>query len=206
LSLCFNWNHTVETCWGSVDLAPCILDLRTRWRWVVSFIPQLLYPQGKSPWYPLDRRLGGLQSSSGHGNEKNSQHLLGLKPPDYPAHSPLLYHWVILTLSMHYAKAKFWRTKIIALSERFVQGAKNECLKCCDCHALCLMLQNITMPHQWMEGNLPVYAKCAVCDKTCGSVLRWRHYYMAYWSLSMTDQKVLTIILEWGLRLVLVGH
>ncbi|XP_069681666.1 diacylglycerol kinase eta isoform X7 [Periplaneta americana] len=36
---------------------------------------------------------------------------------------------------------------------------------------------NITMPHQWMEGNLPVSAKCAVCDKTCGSVLRlqdWR--------------------------------
>ncbi|KAF5298461.1 hypothetical protein FQR65_LT01240 [Abscondita terminalis] len=35
----------------------------------------------------------------------------------------------------------------------------------------------ITMPHQWMEGNLPVSAKCAVCDKTCGSVLRlqdWR--------------------------------
>jgi len=33
------------------------------------------------------------------------------------------------------------------------------------------------MPHQWMEGNLPVSAKCAVCDKTCGSVLRlqdWR--------------------------------
>jgi len=25
---------------------------------VVSFMPQLLYPQGKSPWYPLDRRLG----------------------------------------------------------------------------------------------------------------------------------------------------
>ncbi|XP_058801772.1 diacylglycerol kinase eta isoform X2 [Phymastichus coffea] len=36
---------------------------------------------------------------------------------------------------------------------------------------------NITMPHQWMEGNLPVAAKCAICDKTCGSVLRlqdWR--------------------------------
>uniref|UniRef100_A0A8D1PE48 Diacylglycerol kinase n=1 Tax=Sus scrofa TaxID=9823 RepID=A0A8D1PE48_PIG len=28
------------------------------------------------------------------------------------------------------------------------------------------------MPHQWLEGNLPVSAKCAVCDKTCGSVLR----------------------------------
>ncbi|GAB6019773.1 hypothetical protein CHUAL_001321 [Chamberlinius hualienensis] len=36
---------------------------------------------------------------------------------------------------------------------------------------------NIAMHHQWMEGNLPVSAKCAVCDRTCGSVLRlqdWR--------------------------------
>ncbi|XP_055977844.1 diacylglycerol kinase delta [Sorex fumeus] len=35
----------------------------------------------------------------------------------------------------------------------------------------------IFMPHQWLEGNLPVSAKCAVCEKTCGSVLRlqdWR--------------------------------
>ncbi|XP_022220024.2 diacylglycerol kinase eta isoform X2 [Drosophila obscura] len=35
----------------------------------------------------------------------------------------------------------------------------------------------IIMPHQWMEGNLPVSAVCAVCKKTCGSVLRlqdWR--------------------------------
>ncbi|XP_056006345.1 diacylglycerol kinase delta-like isoform X3 [Ostrea edulis] len=35
----------------------------------------------------------------------------------------------------------------------------------------------ISMPHQWLEGNLPVSAKCYVCDKTCGSVLKlqdWR--------------------------------
>jgi len=25
---------------------------------VVSFTARPLYPQGKSPWYPLDRRLG----------------------------------------------------------------------------------------------------------------------------------------------------
>ena len=40
-----------------------------------------------------------------------------------------------------------------------------------------LSLQTISMPHQWIEGNLPVSAKCTVCDKTCGSVLRlqdWR--------------------------------
>jgi hypothetical protein len=43
-------------------------------------MPQPLYPQGKSPWYPLDRRLGGPQSRSGHGiEEKNSQPPLGLE-------------------------------------------------------------------------------------------------------------------------------
>jgi hypothetical protein len=34
---------------------------------VVSFLPRPLYPQGKSPWYPLDRRLGGPQSCSRRG-------------------------------------------------------------------------------------------------------------------------------------------
>jgi hypothetical protein len=39
-------------------------------------------PQGKSPWYPLDRRLGGPQSRSGHGGEeKNSQLLPGFETP-----------------------------------------------------------------------------------------------------------------------------
>ncbi|XP_065354344.1 diacylglycerol kinase eta isoform X2 [Calliphora vicina] len=36
---------------------------------------------------------------------------------------------------------------------------------------------SIVMPHQWMEGNLPVSASCQVCKRTCGSVLRlqdWR--------------------------------
>jgi hypothetical protein len=38
-------------------------------------------PPGKIPKYPLDRRLGGLQSQSGHGvKEKNSQPLLGIDP------------------------------------------------------------------------------------------------------------------------------
>jgi hypothetical protein len=50
--------------------------------WVVSFTPRLLYPQGKSLWYPLDRRLGGPQSRSGRGGkEKNSQPVPGFEPP-----------------------------------------------------------------------------------------------------------------------------
>jgi hypothetical protein len=43
---------------------------------------QLHVPQGKSPWNPLDRRLGGSQSLFGcGGEEKNSQFLSGLEPP-----------------------------------------------------------------------------------------------------------------------------
>jgi hypothetical protein len=71
-----------EGVWGSWGIALRILDTDTRWRWVVSFTPGSLYPQGKSSWHSLDRRLGGPQSRSGHGGEeKNSQPLSELKPP-----------------------------------------------------------------------------------------------------------------------------
>jgi hypothetical protein len=72
----------MEAYWGSGGVTLRILDLVTRWRWVVSFTIRLLYPQGKSTWYPLDRRMGGSQSRSGcGGEEKNSQPLPGLEPP-----------------------------------------------------------------------------------------------------------------------------
>jgi hypothetical protein len=45
-------------------------------------MPRSLYLQGKSPWYLLDRRLGGPQSPSGRGGEeKNFQPLPGREPP-----------------------------------------------------------------------------------------------------------------------------
>jgi hypothetical protein len=45
-------------------------------------MPWPLYPEGKSPWYTLDRGLGEPQSQSGcSGEEKNSWPLPGLEPP-----------------------------------------------------------------------------------------------------------------------------
>jgi hypothetical protein len=71
------WRRT-----GSGSIAPPILDLGTRRSWVVSFTPRPRYPYGKSPWYPLDKRPGGLQSRSGLGDDdKNSEPLPGLEPP-----------------------------------------------------------------------------------------------------------------------------
>jgi len=61
----------MKAYWGSVSVALLILKLGTRWRRVVSFTPWPLYPQGKSPWYPLDsRRLAGPLSRSGRDVEE----------------------------------------------------------------------------------------------------------------------------------------
>jgi hypothetical protein len=53
--------------------------------------------QGKSPWYQLDRRLGGPQSRSGRGGEKkHSQPLPGLEPP------------IIQPVTQHYTTELSW--------------------------------------------------------------------------------------------------
>jgi hypothetical protein len=72
----------MKAYWGSGCIAPRNLDLGTRrWR-VVIFKHGPLYPQGKSPYYPLYRRLGGPQNRSGcGGEEKISQPLPRLEPP-----------------------------------------------------------------------------------------------------------------------------
>jgi len=62
----------MKAYWWSGGIVPVILDLGIRWRWVVSFTPRPLYPQGKGPWYPLDRRLDGTQSRPGHCVEKKN--------------------------------------------------------------------------------------------------------------------------------------
>jgi hypothetical protein len=62
-----------------------ILDLGTGWRWVVSFMPWLLWPQ-----YPLDRRLGGPQSGC-CGAEKKISCPSWESNPSHPDHSPSLY-------------------------------------------------------------------------------------------------------------------
>jgi hypothetical protein len=59
-----------------------ILDLGTRWKWVVDFTPWSLYPQGKSPWYNSDRRLSGPQGRYGRSEiEKNPLPMPGIENP-----------------------------------------------------------------------------------------------------------------------------
>jgi len=93
-SLCLTKHPHMKTYWRNGSIIPRILYLGTRWRWMVSITPRLLYPQGKSLQYPVDRRLGGPQSRSGRGvEEKNSEPLPGFesRSSDCPSRSQSLH-------------------------------------------------------------------------------------------------------------------
>jgi len=40
---CLIEHHSMKAYWGSGDISPRIIDLGTRWRWVVSFTSRQLY-------------------------------------------------------------------------------------------------------------------------------------------------------------------
>jgi hypothetical protein len=62
--------------WGSVDIAPFILNLGARRRRLVGLTPRPLYL-----WNQLSRMLGGLQGLNGHfGEEKDIFHLPDIEP------------------------------------------------------------------------------------------------------------------------------
>jgi hypothetical protein len=72
-------HHAIKTCWGVEVSLHAFLTAALDGG--VSFMTLLLYPRGKSPWYQLNRRVGGPQNRCGHGgDEKHSQPLPGLEP------------------------------------------------------------------------------------------------------------------------------
>jgi len=75
VSPCFNSAPRYESVLGSGGRYPRIIDLGIRWRLVVRFAVRPLYRQGKSPWYPLDRILGGPQSCSSRSPQCTSKYL-----------------------------------------------------------------------------------------------------------------------------------
>jgi hypothetical protein len=60
-SLCLTKHCSMKT-YGEWMYSFTFLGLGTGWRCGVSFTPVSLYPRGKSPWYPSDRRLVGSRA------------------------------------------------------------------------------------------------------------------------------------------------
>jgi hypothetical protein len=50
--------------------------------------PSHFLPQGKGPWYPLDRRLGGPQTWSGRFGEEKNLDPTGTRTPTPRSFSP----------------------------------------------------------------------------------------------------------------------
>jgi hypothetical protein len=86
--------HAMEALGGRGGIAPTHSRPR-QWMGVSGqrHAPAAFYPRGKDSRYPLDRRLGGLQSRSGHRQRKNPLPLPGIEPrsADRPVRSQTLY-------------------------------------------------------------------------------------------------------------------
>jgi hypothetical protein len=171
LPLCFNWAQRHEGILGSGGIAPRILDLGTRWRWVVNFTPSRFTPQGKNPpQYPSDRRLGGPQSWSGRGGEeKNSQPPPGIElpNPDRPARSQSLHR-----LSYPGSSSSYWFF-LFTTASRTAVGP--------------------TQPHiQWVPRVLSLGVKRPEFELTAHLHLvpRWKYE----WSYTSTPQYALLLL------------
>jgi len=82
--------HTIKL-YRSKGIAPLILNLVTRQWCVVTSCLSHFTPR-KEPWNPLNRRLVGPQTQSGHF-EEGKKYLAPsrIQTPDCPAHSQSLY-------------------------------------------------------------------------------------------------------------------
>jgi hypothetical protein len=60
--------------------------------WSATMVQQL-YPQGKRPHYPLERRLGGPQSLYGHSGEEKNISARQESNPGHHAHSLVPSHY-----------------------------------------------------------------------------------------------------------------
>jgi len=119
LSLYFNCSPHHEDVWGSGGIVPRIVNLGSRWRWVVSFTPRPLYPRGRSFWYQFDRRLGGPHRRSGRGGEeKQSLHCpCRQSNPFRPAHNLIT---ILTELPLDELNMKGLEGTICNLSLRFL--------------------------------------------------------------------------------------
>jgi hypothetical protein len=88
--------HVVKTYTKNGGLAPLILNLGTRWSFVVILMTQTLYHGGKKPLGPMKEAAGGPQTRSGGFGGKKYLATAGNQTPDHPAHSLLL---ILITLS-----------------------------------------------------------------------------------------------------------
>ena len=78
--------HALKAYGGRRGIAPLILNLGTRWRWVVSFTPlPICRPPWKETCFPTSRKLSVPQNRSGSFVEQKSLTFARVRTFDLPA-------------------------------------------------------------------------------------------------------------------------
>jgi hypothetical protein len=98
--------------WKIGDIDPLILNLGTRYRWAVSFIPRPLYLKGNIPWYPVFRRLVGPRTGLGILEKRMNPWPIQESNHHYPTCSLVTILTELLQLCPVYCKSfftKIWR-------------------------------------------------------------------------------------------------
>jgi hypothetical protein len=119
-------SHALKSYKGHRVIAPVIVNLGSRGRWVVNFTPWLSQPR-KEARYPFTRMRGGLQSWSGHsGEEKNLLSLLGCEPQNIQPIVYLLYRLHCHNFCMYGLEYfKFFKFFFNLVSQKFLWNAFN---------------------------------------------------------------------------------
>jgi len=113
--LCLIKYHTMKTL-REWRYSSTHFNLGTIWRWVVSLMPWLLYPQRKRPWYSLNR--GGPQSLSEHSSKENRNWTLIVQPI---TQSLCWLSYPALGTASEY---KFWSSSLCTLNVIFLSSER----------------------------------------------------------------------------------
>jgi hypothetical protein len=137
------WLHAMRgDVFGKWRNAPLMLS---KWRWVVSFMSQLLYCYGKRPQYPLDRRQERPQGWYGYSGEQEKLWSWQNLSPDVPPFSPQCRHYTEWAVPTHVTWVTLWKTVSLFTAEKVYAGLQN-CTKQLLVSA-CLTVHPSVCPH-----------------------------------------------------------
>jgi hypothetical protein len=105
--------HAMKTYRGRRGTAPLTLNIGTRWRWVVNFMPRPHYPGKKNPDTHL--KWDGVGTRAGLGNLHNSLWLLPNSKPGQPSLRPGRYPKHIDHFKLKYLIQPFCNQRLLLL-------------------------------------------------------------------------------------------
>ena len=172
-----SWLHAMRedvfSKWRNAPLMLC------RWRWVVSFMPQLLYCYGKRLQDPLARRQDGIQSWYGCSGEQEKIWPWQNVSPDVPPFSPQCRHYTEWAVPTHVTWVTLWETVSLVTAENIYACLQN-CTKqllvssCLSIHLSFCPNGRTQFPLDRFSGNLISDNFSKICHESSSLIKIWQ--------------------------------